>query len=77
MFVYLIAMIAILAVAAAVAGLVMVGIEGRGRARMPRIAARLSEAAKHLNGEETSASDAATAPPHTHRGHHEQTPLGR
>lgn len=75
MFVYFIAMIAILAVAAAVAGLVMVGIEGRGRARIPRIAARLSEAAKHLNGDETPPPDATAPSPHTHRRQHERTPV--
>jgi negative regulator of sigma E activity len=49
--VYFVAMIAILAVAAAVVGLVLVGMEGRGRSRMPRIAEKLTRAAQHLNGE--------------------------
>jgi hypothetical protein len=49
--VYVVAMIAILAVAAAVVGLVLVGMEGRGRARMPWLADKFSRAAKHLNGE--------------------------
>jgi Flp pilus assembly protein TadB len=49
--VYVVAMIAILAVAAAVVGLVLVGMEGRGRSRMPRIAEKLTRAAQHLNGE--------------------------
>lgn len=51
MIVYIVAMVAILAVAAAVVGLVLVGMEGRGRSRMPRIADKLTRAAQHLNGE--------------------------
>ncbi len=51
MIVYLVAMIAILAVAAAVVGLVLIGMEGRGRTRLPRIADKLTRAAQHLNGE--------------------------
>ena len=51
MIVYVLAMLAILVVAAAVVGLVLVGMEGRGRARIPRIAEKLTTAAKHLNGE--------------------------
>lgn len=51
MIVYVVAMLAILAVAAAVLGLVAIGMEGRGRTRMPVIAERLTRLAKHLNGE--------------------------
>lgn len=51
MIVYVLAMLAILVVAAAVVGLVLVGMEGRGRNRMPRLAEKLTTAAKHLNGE--------------------------
>ncbi len=75
MIVYIIAMVAILAVAAAVAGVVMIGIEGRGRARMPRIAATLSEAAKHLNGEENTPPTAAVR--RRRRRHRLRTPAGR
>lgn len=75
MIVYIVAMVAILAVAAAVVGVVMIGIEGRGRARMPRIAAKLSEAAKHLNGE-GAAPQNVSAPQHRRR-HRERTPAGR
>jgi hypothetical protein len=49
--VYVVAMIAILAVAAAVVGLVLVGMEGRGRSRMPWLADKFTRAAQHLNGE--------------------------
>ena len=48
----LLAMMAILAVAAATAGIVVVGIEGRGRVRAPRLADRVSRAAERLNGDE-------------------------
>lgn len=51
MIIYVVAMIAILAVAAAVVGLVLVGMEGRGRARMPWLADKFTRAARHLNGE--------------------------
>lgn len=51
MIIYVVAMIAILAVAAAVVGLVLVGMEGRGRARMPWLADKFTRAAQHLNGE--------------------------
>lgn len=51
MIVYLIAMIAILLVAGVVAGLVLVGMEGRGRDRMPWLSQKLTRAAQHLNGE--------------------------
>ncbi|QGN32070.1 hypothetical protein [Microlunatus sp. Gsoil 973] len=51
MIVYVVAMIAILAVAAAVVGLVLVGMEGRGRSRMPWLADKFTRVAQHLNGE--------------------------
>jgi uncharacterized protein YjeT (DUF2065 family) len=46
-----IAMVAILGVAAVTAGIVVVGIEGRGRFRAPRLADRMARAAEHLNGD--------------------------
>jgi hypothetical protein len=49
--VYLIAMVAILLVAGVVAGLVLVGMEGRGHDRMPWLATKFTRAAQHLNGE--------------------------
>ena len=51
MIAYVVAMIAILVVAAAVVGLVLVGMEGRGRARMPWVSDKLTRLARHLNGE--------------------------
>ncbi|SDR99942.1 hypothetical protein SAMN04489812_0565 [Microlunatus soli] len=51
MIIYVVAMITILVVAAAVVGLVLVGMEGRGRRRMPWVADKLTRAAQHLNGE--------------------------
>jgi len=44
-----VAMLVILAVAAATAGVVVVGMEGRGRTRAPRLADRMSWAAEHLD----------------------------
>ncbi|QDP96320.1 hypothetical protein FOE78_10790 [Microlunatus elymi] len=76
MIVYVLAMIAILAVAAAVVGLVMVGMEGRGQDRVPPwLTAKLNRAAKHLNGE--------VEPPEAftrvmeRRHHRDRTPAGR
>jgi hypothetical protein len=40
-----------LALVAAVAGLVLMGIEGRWRQRAPRLADRMARAAQHLNGD--------------------------
>ncbi|SEQ15019.1 hypothetical protein [Microlunatus flavus] len=37
----------------AIVGVVVVGLEGRGVARLPRLAPRLRRAARHLNGEAT------------------------
>lgn len=47
----LFAMFAIIGVAAATAGVVVVGIEGRGRLRAPRLANQMSRAAQRLNGD--------------------------
>ena len=46
-----VAMFVILAVAAATAGVVVVGMEGRGKARAPRLADRMTWAAQHLEGD--------------------------
>ena len=46
-----VAMIVILVVAACTVGLVLLGIEGRGKQRAPKIAARMARAAQHLNGD--------------------------
>ena len=47
----LVAMITVLLVAAGIVGLVLVGIEGRGKRRAPKIARRVTRAAQHLNGD--------------------------
>ena len=46
-----IAMIVILVLAACTAGLVLLGIEGRGKQRAPKLADRMARAAQHLNGD--------------------------
>jgi UPF0716 family protein affecting phage T7 exclusion len=46
-----VAMIVILVVVAATVGLVLLGIEGRGRHRAPKLAHRMARAAQHLNGD--------------------------
>jgi UPF0716 family protein affecting phage T7 exclusion len=46
-----VAMIVILVVVAATVGLVLLGIEGRGRQRAPKLAHRMARAAQHLNGD--------------------------
>ena len=51
MTVILITMIAVLVVAGVVAGLVLVGMEGRGGDRAPKLTRQMTRAAKHLNGE--------------------------
>lgn len=51
MTVIVIAMIMILGLAALVAGLVVMGIEGRGKSRAPKLAEELTRYARHLNGE--------------------------
>jgi hypothetical protein len=44
-------MIIILLLAVATMGMVAMGLEGRGRARAPKLARQLSRAARHLNGD--------------------------
>ncbi len=46
-----VSMFVILGVAAATAGIVVVGIEGRGKVRVPKLADRMARAAQHLNGD--------------------------
>lgn len=46
-----VAMLIILAITAGTAGVVVVGLQGRGRERVPRLADRLTRAARHLNGD--------------------------
>jgi hypothetical protein len=46
-----VAMVLTLALVAGVAGLVLMGIEGRWRQRAPRLANRMARAAQHLNGD--------------------------
>jgi hypothetical protein len=46
-----IAMIVILTVAGGTAGVVLLGMEGRGKSRAPQLADRFATAAQHLNGE--------------------------
>ena len=46
-----VASLLLLGLIATIVGIVVVGIEGRGVARLPRLAARLTKAARHLNGE--------------------------
>jgi len=47
----LVAMITVLLLSVGVVGLVLVGIEGRGKRRAPKIARRIRRAAQHLNGD--------------------------
>ena len=46
-----VAMIVILVVVASIIGVVLLGIEGRGKQRAPRLADRMARAAEHLNGD--------------------------
>jgi hypothetical protein len=46
-----VAMIVILVVVACTLGLVLFGIEGRGKQRAPKLADRMARAAQHLNGD--------------------------
>lgn len=46
-----VAMIVILVVAACTVCLVLLGIEGRGKQRAPKLARRMARAAQHLNGD--------------------------
>lgn len=47
----LVAMVVILAVAGVTAGLVVMGMEGRGQLRAPKLAGTMARAARHLNGD--------------------------
>ena len=46
-----VAMLVILVVAVCIAGVVLLGMEGRGKKRAPRLADRMARAAQHLNGD--------------------------
>jgi hypothetical protein len=46
-----VAMIVILVVVACTLGLVLLGMEGRGKQRAPKLADRMARAAQHLNGD--------------------------
>lgn len=46
-----VAMIIILSVVVGIAGVVVVGMEGRGRRRAPKLADKMTRAAEHLNGD--------------------------
>ena len=46
-----VAMFVILSVAGGTAGVVLLGMEGRGKSRAPLLADRFAKAARHLNGE--------------------------
>ena len=46
-----VAMITVLLLATGIVGLVLIGIEGRGKRRAPKIARRITRAAQHLNGD--------------------------
>lgn len=48
---FVVAMFVILVVAACTVGLVLLGMEGRGKQRAPRLADRAARAAERLNGE--------------------------
>jgi hypothetical protein len=44
-------MIVILAIVAGTAGMVLLGMEGRGKGRAPKLADKMARAAQHLNGD--------------------------
>ena len=46
-----VAMVVILVVATCIVGLVLLGMEGRGKQRAPKLAHRMARAAQHLNGD--------------------------
>ena len=46
-----VAMIVILAVAGGIAGIVVMGMEGRGKLKAPKLSERMERAAQHLNGD--------------------------
>lgn len=48
-----VASLLLLALIVGIVGVVVVGLEGRGVGRLPRLAPRLRQAARHLNGEAT------------------------
>ena len=47
----IVAMIVIFVIVACTAGLVLLGMEGRGKDRAPKLADRMARAAQHLNGD--------------------------
>ncbi|HEY5820378.1 MAG TPA: hypothetical protein VIT20_00290 [Propionibacteriaceae bacterium] len=47
----LISMIIILVIAASTVGIVLIGMEGRGKSHAPKIADKMARAAQHLNGD--------------------------
>jgi hypothetical protein len=47
----LVAMLVILGIAAVTAGVVVMGMEGRGQRRAPRLAGTMARAARYLNGD--------------------------
>ena len=49
----IVASLLLLALIVGIVGVVVVGLEGRGVARLPRLATKLSKAARHLNGDAT------------------------
>ena len=51
MTIVVITMVTVLVIAGVVAGLVLVGMEGRGGDRVPKLSRQVGRAAKHLNGE--------------------------
>lgn len=53
MFAIILASLLLLALVGGIVGVVVVGLEGRGVARIPRLAPQLSRAARHLNGDAT------------------------
>jgi hypothetical protein len=46
-----VAMIVIFVLVACTVGMVLLGIEGRGKQRAPKLADRMARAARHLNGD--------------------------
>lgn len=48
-----VAMLVILSVVAGTAGVVVVGLEGRFKERVPKVADRMARAGRHLNGDGT------------------------
>jgi hypothetical protein len=47
----IVAMIVIFGIVACIVGLVLLGMEGRGKDRAPKLADRMARAAQHLNGD--------------------------